>query len=76
MVVFVIDSCENLIENDRHSFKEVIKIILSEISQANIVLTTTMRIKDPNEELIVVDGLAPRHAFNLFVKNANRIITL
>ena len=76
MVVFVIDSCDNLIENDKHSFKHLIRLILSEISQSNIILTTTMRIKDSNEELIVVDGLSPRHAYNLFNTNANRIISI
>lgn len=76
MVVFIIDSCDKLIENDKHSFKQLILLILSEISLSNIVLTTTMRIKDSNEELIVVDGLNPRHAYNLFNNNANRIIPI
>ena len=76
MVVFVIDSGDSLIYNDKYSFKHLILLILSEISQSNIVLTTTMRIKDSNEELIVVDGLAPRHAYNLFNNNANRIIPI
>ena len=76
MVVFVIDSCDNLIEKDKYAFKHLIRLILSDISQSNIVLTTTMRIKDSNEELIVVDGLAPRHALNLFNNNANRIISI
>ena len=35
-----------------------------------------MRIKDANEELIQVDGLELKHAFNLFLKHANRVIEL
>lgn len=32
MIVFIIDSCDKLIENDKHSFKQLILLILSEIS--------------------------------------------
>lgn len=76
MVVFVIDSCEGLIANDKHTFKQLIQLVINEVNNCNIILTTTMRIKDSHEVLIVIDGLQKQHALNLFLKHADRVIEI
>ena len=75
-VVFVIDSCEGLISHDRQLFKELLKLVLAEIPKSCVVLTSTMRIKDPSEELIVVNGLDKIQAYKLFQRHANRVIEI
>lgn len=73
-MVFVIDSCEGLISSDKMMFKSVLKLILAEIPKSSVVLTSTMRIKDDCENVIVIDGLSQRNAFQLFKDHCQRVI--
>jgi hypothetical protein len=59
-ILFVIDNCEELIENDRQDFKVLVAMMLAKIPSIKILLTTRIRlgiVKEANEEIIVLNGL-------------------
>ena len=72
----MIESCEGLIESQKSEFKHLLEYLLAQVELCKIVLTSTMRLKDSNEELIVVEGLTPQHTIALFRRAAQRVITI
>ena len=54
----------------------MLNLIITIIPKASIILTSTVRIKEGNEQLIVVDGLDKINAYKLFCEHANRQIDL
>jgi len=75
-IVFIIENCEGLIKNVKQEFKDILTYLQKEVELCKIVLTTTMRLKDSNEELMIVNGLSPQHALALFRKSAKRTISI
>jgi hypothetical protein len=39
-----------------------------------VIISSTVRIKDPDEELIVIEPLDKKHSINLFLQHTNRVI--
>lgn len=75
-IIFIIENCEGLIEHQVSEFKEILSFIQKEAEMSKIVLTSTMRLKDSNEDLIVIDGLNAQQSVTLFRQATHRLITI
>ena len=59
-------NCEGLIEQEKQLFIDLMLDILTQLDNCKIILITTQRLEQSNEELIIIQNLTKVQAVKLF----------
>jgi hypothetical protein len=62
----VFKNCEGLIEQEKQLFIDLMLDILTQLDNCKIILITTQRLEQSNEELIIIQNLTKVQAVKLF----------
>jgi hypothetical protein len=74
--VLVIDNCEDLIQNDRVNFRNMVRLMLLTCSNMKLVLTSRIRmasLPECTEELLIVGELNMLASWQLFKQMTREI---